>query len=104
MGEPVDVLEVEILGVEVRVADMLLVEVVDPVVVRVKIEDEVSAALVVVVLEKGVDRVAVFVEVAVEELRIERVESQLASTERDIADERVDVFEAALLTVGSRAL
>ncbi len=77
MGEPVDVLEEDILGVEVRVADMLLVEVVEPVVVRVRIEDLVSRGLVVDVLEKGVDRVAVFVDVAVEELRIERVEMKL---------------------------
>ncbi len=77
MGEPVDVLEEEILGVEVRVADMLLVEVVDPVVVRVRIEVLVRRGLVVDVLEKGVDRVAVFVDVAVEELRIERVEMKL---------------------------
>ncbi len=77
MGEPVDVLEDEILGVEVRVADMLLVDVVDPVVVRVRIEVLVRRGLVVDVLEKGVDRVAVFVDVAVEELRIERVEMKL---------------------------
>lgn len=77
MGEPVDVLEDEILGVEVRVADMLLVEVVDPVVVRVRIEVLVRRGLVVDVLEKGVDLVAVFVDVAVEELRIERVEMKL---------------------------
>jgi hypothetical protein len=77
VGEPVDVLEEEILGVEVRVADMLLVEVVDPVVVRVRIEVLVRRGLVVDVLEKGVDRVAVFVDVAVEELRIERVEMKL---------------------------
>jgi hypothetical protein len=77
VGEPVDVLEDEILGVEVRVADILLVEVVDPVVVRVRTEVLVSRGLVVDVLEKGVDRVAVFVDVAVEELRIERVEMKL---------------------------
>ncbi len=77
MGEPVDVLEEDILGVEVRVADMLLVEVVEPVVVRVRIEVLVSRGLVVDVLEKGVDLVAVFVDVAVEELRIERVEMKL---------------------------
>jgi hypothetical protein len=35
LGELVDVLEEEILGVEVRVADMLLVDVVEPVIVRV---------------------------------------------------------------------
>jgi hypothetical protein len=77
VGEPVDVLEEDILGVEVRVADMLLVEVVEPVVVRVRIEVLVSRGLVVDVLEKGVDLVAVFVDVAVEELRIERVEMKL---------------------------
>ena len=77
VGEPVDVLEEDILGVEVRVADILLVDVVDPVVVRVRIEVLVRRGLVVDVLEKGVDRVAVFVDVAVEELRIERVEMKL---------------------------